>query len=320
MAPPKIYGLIGYPVKHSLSALMHNAAFENLKEQKKIDYDAEYRLFEVPPERLEEFLLAPNAKFDDIKGNSLPAGDVIGFNITIPHKVKADRILEREFPFDTNAYMMNEDLYYVKLSGAVNTVKREGNKYYNTDAKGFLDSLKANWGFETKDKNVLLIGCGGAGRAIIAALSWRQAQIKKIYIYDINKEAMKSAEEHFRPFDFVNEKIKFIKKENIPNLIKDCQLLVNASPVGMKEGDPSVIDKSLLHKKLYVYDVVYNKETQLIKDANSVGLKDKAKNGLGMLLHQGAAAFEFWTGEEKAPVEVMRRALEEAMNKCSGKY
>ena len=309
----KIYGLIGYPVKHSLSPKMHNAAFKNLKEQGKIDYDAEYRLFEVPPERLEEFLLDPNAKFEDIEGNSFPAGDVLGFNITIPHKVKAREILEREFPFDKNAYMMSEDLYYVKLSGAVNTVKREGNKYYNTDARGFLDSLKANWGFETKDKNVLLIGCGGAGRAIIAVLSWKQAQIKKIYIYDISKEAMKSAEEHFRPFDFVKDKLEFIAAEQISDRIKKSDLLVNASPIGMKEGDGSVVDKNLLHEDLYAYDVVYNRETQLIKDAKSLGLH--FKDGLGMLLHQGAAAFEFWTGQE-APVEIMRKALEEELARC----
>jgi shikimate dehydrogenase len=310
----RIYGLIGYPVKHSLSPIMHNAAFENLKEQGKIDYDAEYRLFEVPPKRLEEFLLDPNAKFDDIDGNSIRAGAVLGFNITIPHKVKADQILEREFPFDRNAYMMNEDLYYVKLSGAVNTVKREGNKYYNTDARGFLDSLKANWGFETKDKNVLLIGCGGAGRAIIAVLSWKKAQIKKIYIYDISKEAMKSAEEHFRPFDFVKDKLEYVQeKEIIPGMIKKCQLLVNASPVGMKEGDGSVIDKSLLHENLSVYDVVYSRQTQLIKDAESLPGRP-VKNGLGMLLYQGVDAFELWT-EQKAPVEVMRKALREATSK-----
>lgn len=309
----KIYGLIGYPVKHSLSPKMHNAAFQNLKEQGKIDYNAEYRLFEVPPERLEEFLLDPTAKFEDIEGNSFPAGDVLGFNITIPHKVKADQILEREFPFDKNAYMMSEDLYYVKLSGAVNTVKREGNKYYNTDARGFLDSLKAKWGFETKDKNVLFIGCGGAGRAIIAVLSWKQAQIKKIYIYDISKEAMKSAEEHFRPFYFVKDKLEFIAAEQISDRIKKSDLLVNTSPVGMKEGDGSVIDKNLLHKDLYVYDVVYNRETQLIKDAKSLGLH--FLDGLGMLLHQGAAAFEFWTGQE-APIEIMRKALEEELARC----
>ena len=89
--------------------------------------------------------------------------------------------------------------------------------------------------------------------------------------------------------------------------------MVNASPVGMKEGEGSVIDKSLLHKDLYVYDVVYNRETQLIKDAKSLGLR--FLDGLGMLLHQGAAAFEFWAGQE-APIEIMRKALEEESARC----
>ena len=106
----------------------------------------------------------------------------------------------------------------------------------------------------------------------------------------------------------LERKIEFISLEKMAELIKRCQLLVNASPVGMQEGDPSPIDKKLLHNELYVYDVIYNRETQLIKDTKLLFGDDHASGGLGMLLYQGARSFELWTGR-KAPVETMRKAL-----------
>ena len=151
--PPKIYGLIGYPVKHSLSRAMHNSAFKHLKDQGKIDYNAEYRLFEVIPTKLKDFILNPKEVFRDTDNNPVRAGDVLGFNITIPHKVRARDILEEKFPFDNSKTQRPEDEYYVKLSGAINTVKRNGGKieYRNTDAAGFLQSLQ-ELKFEPKDK------------------------------------------------------------------------------------------------------------------------------------------------------------------------
>lgn len=296
----QIYGLIGYPVAHSLSAIMHNAAFKHL------NIDAEYRLFEVNPEGLEDFLL-----------KKIFSENIAGLNITIPHKVKAREILEKKFPFDNSKEQILEDEYYVKLSGAVNTVKRDGNKleYWNTDADGFLKSLMEE--FKPYGKNVLLIGCGGAGRAVIAALGWKDYEVKKIYINDINNEAIDSARKHFSQFPqfrtFLDYKLEFVSAEDIPKTIQECQLLINASPVGMNPKDGSVIDKKLLHENLYIYDVVYNRKTQLIKDAES--LRRPAKNGLGMLLYQGVDAFELWTGEP-APVAIMRQALQEELKRC----
>lgn len=303
-----IYGLIGYPVKHSLSKAMQEAAF------KRCGMDAEYRLFEVEPQGLEDFLLK-DIQVKDIDGNSVWTQELSGFNITIPHKVKAREILEKKFPFNKDTYMMQRDLYYVKLSGAINTVKRkEGSlKYWNTDSSGFLQALESDLRFGTKNKNVLLIGCGGAGRAIIAALSWNQMQIKKIYIYDTSSEAINSARGHFSEFAHLKEKLEFISKSDIPAIIEKCDLLVNGSSVGMKENDLSVIDKSLLtrNKKLSVYDVVYNRQTQLIKDAKDLGLS--TCGGLNMLLYQGVIAFELWTGK-RAPIPEMKKALLEALN------
>ena len=177
---PKIYGVLGYPASHSLSPKMHNAAFRAL------GINAEYRLFEVKPQELENFLLRP-IPVKDIDNWLVSKADIFGFNITIPHKVRAKEILEKKFPIDDTEALLLEDQYYVKLSGAVNTVKKGIDKlyYYNTDASGFLRSLEKGLKFNTKGKNVLIIGCGGAGRALIASLSWKESGIKKVYINDM---------------------------------------------------------------------------------------------------------------------------------------
>lgn len=314
----RIYGLIGYPVKHSFSPAMHNAAF------KELNIAAEYRLFEVRPEDLEDFLLNKDFRLKDNKGNYIYAKDIEGFNITIPHKVRAKEILEKRFPLSLGKYPQ-QDLYYVKLSGAINTVKRGVRPlYWNTDAWGFLKSLEdkeGSWGlgFSPGGKSALVIGCGGTGRSVIASLSWKNL-CRKIYIYENDPVAVNAAREHFFGQDLSNEwvdllrqKLEFIVGENIPKTIGNCDLLVNASPVGMEEGDGSVIDKNLLHSGLSVYDVVYNQETQLIKDAKSLGVP--VVGGLGMLLHQGTSAFNLWTGVPP-PIDVMRQALEEELTKC----
>ena len=315
---PRIYGLIGYPVKHSLSPVMHNAAFRALK------INAEYRLFEVKPEELQDFLLSDKPA-PDIDGNLIPKSDIFGFNITIPHKVEARQILEKTFPLDNTRKQILENEYYVRLSGAVNTVKKDGNKllYYNTDASGFLRSLEHDLKFDTKNKNVLLIGCGGAGRAVIASLSWDRRDRGKIYINDISKEAITSAQAYFSQlalqfehFEHLKDKLQFIPTEEISKVIKDCHLLVNATPIGMKGEDISVVNKSLLHENLnlYVYDIVYNKKgpTRLIKEAESLNLIHAS--GLDMLLYQGADAFELWIARQ-APIDIMRQALMEEAQK-----
>ena len=275
------YGVIGWPIKHSLSPAMHNAAF------KALGIEAKYEKFEVKPEDLEDFLL--NRK------------DVKGFNITVPHKVRAKEILERN--------KNTKGQYYVDLCGAVNTVKRVKNdlEYANTDVLGFLTSLKEDLKFSYAAKNIILIGCGGAGRAVIAGLTYGDKTCKKIYVYDNNVDAIKSVE---KLFSRLKDRLEVISDAKISALIKSCQLLVNASPLGMKQGDTPVIDKELLHKDLSIYDVVYNRETELLKESKSLGLH--AVGGLGMLLYQGVHAFEFWTGKQ-APVDVMREALDKAI-------
>ena len=304
---PAIYGLIGYPVRHSLSPLMHNAAFREL------GINAEYRLFEVKPEELENFLLRDIA-IKDIEGNHFSSQEIIGFNITIPHKVRAKEILEKHFPEPDKA----DIALYVYISGAINTVKREKMHCLNTDITGFRQSLREDLKFNPKDKNVLLIGCGGAGRAVVAALAWGTLPYK-ISIYEPNQDAVRSAEEHFSRFDFLKDKLEFIFMEQVPERIKEVNLLVNASPLGMKKEDRSVVGRNLLEQRVgqgrefFVYDLVYNRETPLIEHARELGIK--AVGGLGMLLYQGVRAFEFWTGKE-APIELMRQALEKGLRQC----
>jgi len=299
----KIYGLVGQPVKHSLSSAMHNAAFSAC------GIKAEYRLFEVKPQDLKDFLFNPDMQVEDTQGRFVRAGDIAGFNITVPHKVRAKEMLEEKFPYKKSSLgLMLEAEYYVQLSGAVNAVARpiDYSMYWNTDCRGFFVSLREDLKFDPSDKNTFVFGCGGAGRAVIAALSWKQVGAKKIFVYDINEKAVSVVRSHFSTRPYLAEKLEFVSSENVASAIERCDLLVNASSVGMKKGDGSVVSKDLLHKDLFVYDVVYNRDTKLIRDAKSLGLP--AAGGLSMLLYQGAAAFELWTGS-KAPVEVMKQAL-----------
>lgn len=290
-----IYGVIGWPIKHSLSPAMHNAAF------KKLGIDAEYKLFEVRPEELEDFIL--NRK------------DVLGFNITIPHKIKAREILQKKFHVVKNNPFEAEYRYYDNVSGAINTVKRNSEEYCNTDPIGFRYSLETDLKFKTKDKIVLIIGCGGASRAIVAELSYYANWVKKIYLYDINKEAVDSAK---RQYSSLGNKIEFIcDAKNIPGLKSEIDLLVNASPVGMEEGDDRLpVPADLLHKGLYVFDLVYNRKTRLFKEASA--LECPVVDGTGMLAAQGAFSFSLWTGTNEPVgkiVEIMRAALKSAIEK-----
>jgi len=287
-----LYGVIGWPIEHSLSPAMHNAAF------KALDIEATYEKIPVKPENLEDFLL--NKK------------EYRGFNITVPHKVKAKEILEKGSPCDMNHPYGRA----VALSGAVNTVKRVAGRieYLNTDVSGFGASLEMNLGFKAKQKNILVIGCGGVSRAIVADLSDPGNHVGKIYLYDINMEAVASMKKHLSGVlhDW-GKKIAFIEKNEIAERLEACQLLINATPIGMKEGDPSPIDKKLLRKDLYVYDVVYNRQTQLVKDAKLSGAN--ALTGEGMLVWQGALAFSCWIDGCKAAdvIGVMREALDSAL-------
>jgi len=277
----ELYGLIGYPVKHSFSPYMHNAAFEYLK------MDAEYRLFEVPPEKLGEFFT-----------KTIVEQDIKGFNVTIPHK-------EAAVPF-LNASVSQS----VRMNQAVNTVRVETDETMsgcNSDGMGFSLDLKER-GFDALKKRVSLIGAGGGAKAVATSIAVKNPA--KLLIFDLDSAKAASL------CDIVKEFFPSVPVEAVSSVEKlevyQADLLINATPVGMRETDPLAIKKEWLSPDLFVYDLIYNPaETKLLKAAKDAGCR--TANGLGMLLYQGCLAFEYWTGR-KAPVDVMRKALLERLH------
>lgn len=270
----KITGIFGYPISHTLSPLMHNAAFEALK----LNYV--YIPFEVFPKDLSNAC------------NALKALNIRGVNITIPHKEKVIKYLDKIDPL-------------AKAIGSVNTIVNEDGMLigYNTDGRGFIKDLETQ-GFKPKDKTIFVLGAGGAGRAIISTLSWMGA--REIFVMDKNEIAAKNLSQKIN-------KVVFVPFGQVENYIKDLDLFVNATPVGMHDSDPSIIkDFSNVNKNLFVYDLVYHRKTSLVVQAEKAGIK--SSNGLGMLIYQGALSFELWTGK-KAPISTMRNVLLKALRK-----
>ncbi len=277
----QIYGIVGHPVKHSLSPAMQNAAFNHL------EISAEYRLFEVSDADFDKFL-------DKIREER----DVAGLNITIPHKIRAKEYLERVGSLDENA---------AKL-GAVNTIKIavDGQmKGFNTDGPGFYRSLVQDLKFEPEGKNIFVLGSGGAAKAVAMFLG---SKAGTIFVFDTDRDKMSALRNHYAKYFDVMKLNLVSGAGRIKESLDNCDLLINATPVGMKDSDVSPIAKKFLRPDLCVYDLVYNRpSTQLIRDAREAGAC--ALTGVGMLLYQGALAFEIWTGKS-APIDIMRRALE----------
>ncbi len=272
-----VYGIFGFPVKHSLSPLMQTAAFQHC------GIDAVYVPFEVSPEKLE----------DGIKG--VKALNVKGINVTVPHKEKVCELVD----------YLSEDAEFL---GAANTIKNENGVLtgYNTDAEGFLRSLLEE-GINIEGKKVLMFGAGGAARAVGYALLKGGAKV--VHLVNRNFQRAKEVGELLSKRGKV---LVYPLKENIvESLVEDVEIIVNTTSVGMKESDPRLFEYSVIRKETVVVDIIYNPPiTPLLKAAKEKGCK--IVNGLGMLVHQGAIAFEIWTGK-KAPVEVMKKVLKEAL-------
>jgi shikimate dehydrogenase len=277
---PKIYGVLGYPAKHSLSPAMHNAAFKALK------INAEYKIFEIEPFELNNFL------------SSLSEKNILGLNVTVPYK-------EIVMP------VLNNISSEAKLIGAVNTIKVDNAKLkgFNTDGEGFLKSLSEDLGFEPKGKNIAMIGAGGAAKAVAVSVS--KARPQSVAIYDIDKAKLSALIARLKE-NFPN--VVYKRADSITGLgIEKCNLLINATPIGMKDTECCLVEEKLLQRNLLVCDLIYNPpETKLLVLAKKVGAQ--VCNGLGMLLYQGALSFKLWTGKE-APVEIMREALEKEVKK-----
>ncbi len=263
-----VYGIIGYPVTHSLSPQMHNTAFREL------GVDAVYKLFSVPPENLADF-------FSELRQKD---SDIFGLNVTIPYKETVVPFMDSLNPFAQKAM-------------AVNTVVISPQKALtgiNTDGPGFLTHL-AELGFNTKNKRISMIGAGGTTRAILSALCLIPERPYSIHIYNRHQEKtdelLRDLGQRFE-LDFVQS------VETVDDLhLELADLLINTTPLGMKPDDPLLIDEELLHQNMLVYDVVYSPSpTKLLKMAQAKGAK--VADGLGLLYYQGVLSFQHWAGLE----------------------
>ncbi|MCI4626272.1 MAG: shikimate dehydrogenase [Candidatus Magnetoovum sp. WYHC-5] len=270
-AKTRITGLIGWPVEHSLSPFMHNAGFQHLG----IDYC--YLTFAVHPDNLGKAI------------DGVRAMNFCGVNVTVPHKEKVMAFLDD----------INEEARFI---GAVNTIVNKDDKLigYNTDGRGFIKSLEEA-DIHIAGKRVFIVGAGGASRAISYYLA---QQVAELFIFDIDTNKLSVLINDLRrvsPQVYMAEGIE---------QVRGVDLVINATPLGLKPNDPLPIDITLLNEKQAVYDLVY-KTTNLLTEATYKGCK--ALNGIGMLFWQGVHAFEIWT-QGAAPVEVMKSALLSAMN------
>lgn len=274
----KFIGLIGYPLGHSLSPVMQNAAFQSK------GINNVYLPIEVKPDNLETVVKAiPNMNFD-------------GFNVTIPFKVEIMKYL-------------HEVDELAKGIGAVNTVViKDGRlKGYNTDGSGFLCSLEEGIGSKVEDKSFFVLGSGGASRAVCMTLAMNNA--RKIYICNRTIEKAKVLVSDINARYGNSIIVVPMVYENMKETLKDADILINTTSVGTyPKVDEIPIDKNLLNSELTIYDVIYNpNKTKLLLEAEKLGCR--IISGLGMLVYQGAKAFELWTGV-KAPVELMFQLLQ----------
>lgn len=271
----KICALIGDPVEHTMSPVMHNAAF------KKLGMDYLYIPFRVKPERLPQAIAG------------LRALNVRGFNVTIPHKVSVIPLLGSLDPL-------------AEKIGAVNTVVNDGGslKGYNTDAEGFLRALTGR-GIEPWDKNIVILGAGGASRAISYVLAERDARLTILN----RKLELDWAEDIARLIQKdlgADVRVGELGSRRLSSALNAADILVNATSVGMSPDiNKSPVPAKLLKSSLVVFDIVYNPiMTRLLTEAKAVGAR--VISGIDMLAWQGALAFEKWTGQP-APLDLMRR-------------
>jgi shikimate dehydrogenase len=268
----KTYCIIGDPIQHSLSPGMQNAAFAAL------GLNCTYIAFRVPANELKESV------------ESLRSINIAGFNVTVPHKVEVMKYLDE---LDASA----------KKAAAVNTVNSiEGIfRGYNTDIDGFIEPLHRRH-VDFGGMQVLLLGAGGAARAVVAALS-QESGIAKVIV--ANRD-MQKADELAKIGSGLGLKCETLSLEKAHDVSRECDLIVNATTLGL-HNEPSIIDHEHIKKGSIVYDIVYRPiATDLIENAKYA--QATVVYGYEMLIEQGAKAFEIWTGLP-APREAMKKNL-----------
>ncbi len=279
----RLYALIGSPVGHSGSPAMYNYSFE------KLGIDAAYLAFDTPLEKTEETV------------NALRTLNVGGFNITMPNKTAVAQLVDRLSPA-------------AEMVGACNTVVVEEDGTMTghiTDGTGFIRNLKEH-GVEVKGKKIVLLGTGGAATAI--AVQAALDGVEELAIFNQKDEFYANGE---KTVEKIRKAVPSIGKVFIDDLndtellgkvIAESDILINATRAGMSPlQDVIPVPAEFLHKDLAVADVVYNpRETLLVQKAKEIGCRT-AIGGIGMLLWQGAAAFELFTGKEMPAQEVMEK-------------
>ncbi len=274
----QLYGVIGDPIEHSLSPAMHNAAFEALK------LDCVFLAFKVGLSQVE----------DTLRG--MRSLGIRGLNVTMP---------------DKNAVIsyLNEVNEIAKFLGSVNTILNDDGRLlgFSTDGEGASRALK-EYGISLSGKKLLLLGGGGAAKAIAYTLS---QELEELTLLNRTPEKTNALVDGLKK---LGRKVSNgpLSESTIEDSLKDADILINATNVGMLPVERSLLKSEWLRPDLTVMDIVYNPlETKLAKDAKEAGAK--VISGLEMLIYQGAASFEIWTGKP-APVEVMRKAAESQLS------
>ncbi len=255
--------IIGNPIEHSMSVTMHNAAIQNLG----INYL--YVAFNVFPNDLQNAI------------NGLRSLNIKGASVTIPHKISAMKYLNKIEPMAKNI-------------GAINTIKNDNGILIgrNTDGEGFLKSIKES-GYNLKNKKIVLFGAGGAARACAFYLA---KEVNKITIINRSNTGMNDLISKLEAnYKISIEGINLSKSEDIKKEIKDSDMLVNTTPVGMYPNvNESLVKQSWLNPNLFVVDIIYSPiQTKLLQEASSIGCN--VLSGVDMLVNQGIIAFEWWT-------------------------
>lgn len=282
--------MIGHPLGHTLSPAMHEAAFRHYR------LNAVYRAMPVAPEEWNVFLEQARA---------LP---LTGFNATLPHKGRLGA---------APGFRAGDVL--TQLTGAVNTVRcgPDGWLGYNTDGPGFLDDL-AELGLSPRQRRVVLAGAGGSARAILFALHTENAAPVSVTVVNRSLDKARLLE---ADFEKARQAVKIpstfsVQVAETPRAARramdEAQILVNATSLGLTAQDPPPVDLAWLRPDLDVYDLIYHRDTPLLRAARDLGAK--SFGGLGMLVRQGARAFNLWFGLAP-PVAEMRAAAEAGLNR-----
>lgn len=276
----KLLGVIGYPVEHSLSPVMHNAALAHLG----LHYV--YVPWTIEPQNLEVAI------------QGFGAVGVVGFNVTIPHK-------EAIIPF------ISEISSIAKAVGAVNTVTRKDNRWIgtNTDVEGFLAPLQTTYNRDWSQTVAVILGNGGAARAVVAGCA--QLGCGKILVIGRNAQKLEEFRKNWEN-TLESKNLHIHPWEELPKLIPHANLLVNTTPIGMypKVGESplSAEEMANLPQQAIAYDLIYTPNpTKFLQQAQQMGVI--AIDGLEMLVQQGAAALKIWLERDTVPTDVMRQAL-----------